>query len=95
MQGGEIMGNKKEKRRPTELTGMVLANTAMLEIEGDRRAVIAGCRGVLAYTEEQICLRTPGGSVAFYGQELELRCLSVDGAVIVGRLQRVEFGEEG
>ncbi len=90
------MGRKRALRqrmeRAMDFPGGSLSNTALLEIEGDRRVVIAGCQGILTYTDDCICLRTPEGQIAFFGQELEMGCLSVDGATVTGRLQRIEFG---
>ena len=68
-----------------------IADMAVLEVESNRRVVIAGCRGILSYTDDCICLRTPEGQVAFLGRELEMGCLSPDGATVTGVLQRIEF----
>ncbi len=90
------MGRKRALRRieqAMDLPGGVLANIATVEIESNRRAVICGCQGILAYTEDGIALRTPEGQLTFYGRELELNCMSADGVVITGYLQRIEFGE--
>ena len=65
-----------------------------MEVEGDRRAVLCGCRGICTYTEEQVTLRTPFGVVILYGQGLEMGCMTADGATVTGRIQRIEFGEE-
>lgn len=65
----------------------------LMEVEGDRRAILSGCRGILSYTEDHVRLRTPTGAVSVYGQGLEMGCMTVDGATISGRLQRIEFEE--
>lgn len=65
-----------------------------MEVEGDRRVVLCGCRGICAYTEERVALRTPFGVVSVYGQGLEMGCMTADGATVTGRIQRIEFGEE-
>ena len=65
-----------------------------MEVEGDRRVVLCGCRGICGYTEECISLRTPFGMVSVYGQGLEMGCMTADGATVIGRIQRIEFGEE-
>ena len=66
----------------------------LMEIEGNRRAILSGCRGIVTYTESQIRMRTDGGAVSLYGSGLEMGCMTVDGATVCGRLQRIEF-EEG
>lgn len=65
-----------------------------IEVEGDSRVVLCGCCGICAYTEEQVSLRTPFGTVSIYGQGLEMGCMTADGATVVGRLQRIEFAHE-
>lgn len=65
-----------------------------MEVEGDTRVVLCGCRGICTYTEECVALRTPFGVVAVYGQGLEMGCMTAEGATITGRLQRIEFSQE-
>ncbi|MBQ7089035.1 MAG: YabP/YqfC family sporulation protein [Clostridia bacterium] len=65
-----------------------------MEVEGDRRAVLCGCRGICTYTEEQVALRTPFGVVVLYGQGLEMGCMTAEGATVTGRIRRIEFGED-
>ena len=78
------MGEKRQKNGPRELCA---------ELEGDRRIVLSGCRGIELYTEDCISLRTSTGRVTVYGQRLEMGCMTVDGAVITGKLQRIEFSD--
>ena len=63
----------------------------LLEVEGNRRVVLSGCRGILTYSEDCICLRTPFGAVTVFGRGMEMGCMTVEGAVITGTLQRIEF----
>ena len=65
-----------------------------MEAESDRRVVLSGCPGICTYTEECIALRTPFGVVSIYGQEMEMGCMTVDGATVTGKIQRIEFGKE-
>ena len=65
-----------------------------MEVEGDRRVMLSGCRGICTYTEERIALRTSFGVVSVYGQEMEMGCMTAEGATVTGKIQRIEFGEE-
>lgn len=65
-----------------------------MEAESNRRVVLSGCQGICAYTEECVALRTPFGVVTIYGQEMEMGCMTADGATVTGKIQRIEFGEE-
>ena len=76
-----------------DLPGGSVSTMALVELEGDRRAIITGGRGILRYTEECISLRVPEGCITFYGSGLEMGCLSRDGITVTGRLTRVEWGE--
>ena len=62
-----------------------------MEIEGRQRAILSGCRGIEAYTEDHVSLRTPFGLVTVYGQGLEMGCMPVDGTTIIGSISRIEF----
>lgn len=81
--------------RAMDFPSGTLTGASFMEIEDNTRAVISGCRGIRAYTEDCIRLRTHEGVVSFYGCELEISCLSVDGAIVTGCLQRIEFQKGG
>ena len=78
------MGEKWQKNGPREL---------FAELEGNRRVMLSGCQGILLYTEDCVRLRTSCGSVTVYGQGLELGCMTAEGAVVTGKLQRIELTE--
>ena len=62
-----------------------------MEIEGRQRAVLTGCSGIDTYAEDHVALRTSWGSIMIYGMDLELGCMTADGATISGILQRIEW----
>ena len=62
-----------------------------MELEGRERVVLTGCAGIESYTEDRVALRTSFGAVIIYGQHLEMGCMTVDGAVICGGIQRIEL----
>lgn len=82
-------------QRAMELPDGLLTSATFMEVEGDSRVVIVGCKGISTYSEECIRLCSATGSVSFYGRDLEMSCLSADGATISGRLQRIEFDGGG
>lgn len=89
------MASKRLSARRVEralgIPGGTLGKTAMLEVEGDARIVVTGCQGILTCGEDAVCLRTPEGTVTICGTQLEMHCLSEDGATLTGRLERIEF----
>ena len=62
-----------------------------MEMEGRERVVLVGCRGIVDYSEDHVTLRTPFVSVTVYGQDLEMGCMTVEGATVVGTFQRIEL----
>lgn len=82
-------------QRAMDLPDGTLTGATFMEIEGDSRVVITGCKRIHTYSEDCIRLCTAKGSVSFYGRDLEMGCLSADGATVCGSLQRIEFDGGG
>ena len=74
-----------------ELPEGALGNCVRLEMAGNRRVVIEGCRGIQEYEEGLIRLSTTSGTIRFMGRGLVMNCLTEDCAVITGFLLSVEF----
>ena len=74
-----------------ELPEGARGNCARLEMAGNRRVVIEGCRGIQEYEEGLIRLSTTSGTIRFMGRGLVMNCLTEDCAVITGFLLSVEF----
>ena len=68
-----------------------LSDVARIELSGNRRAVIEGCRGIVEYGEETIRLNTGGGVVRFMGRGLSMSCMTEDSAVIEGIILSLEY----
>lgn len=96
-----MMKQKRRVRKPSpvarrveqvlELPGGTLSGAARMELSGNRRAVVEGCRGILEYEEGVIRLNTDGGIIRFMGRELGLSCMTEDCAVVNGFLLSIEF----
>ncbi len=69
----------------------LLGKSARMELSGNRRLLIEGCRGIAAYEEGLICLRTDSGTIRFSGCDLRMHRLDPACAVITGRLLSIEF----
>ena len=68
-----------------------LSNAARIELSGNRRAVIDGCRGIIEYGEETVRLNTEDGILRFMGRGLRMRCMTDDTAVIEGIILSLEY----
>ena len=62
-----------------------------MELTGNRRLALEGCRQILECDEDHICLRTVIGTVRLTGRELRMDCRASEQAVISGQLLAVEF----
>ena len=77
--------------RALSLPTGTLGEGVRLEITDNRRVVIEGCRRVVEYGEDRICIDTACGRVRFVGRSLCMTCLRASGAVITGQLLAVEY----
>lgn len=86
-------GNRITRRVESvlELPSGTLSGTARIELSGNTRAVVEGCKGILEYEDDVIRLNTASGIVRFMGQNLGMNCLSEDSAVVEGKILSVEF----
>lgn len=77
--------------RVLDLPVDLVAGMAHLEFSGNREVVIEGCRGIVEYDENIVCLKTDKMTVRFLGRGLELRNFTDHSAIIDGFISSVEF----
>ena len=86
---------KRPTRRQAEaalsLPTGVLTEASHIELRGNHRALLEGCRGIIKYDEDVIELRVDNGTVRFTGRELCMTNLNLTCAVVTGRLLSLEF----
>lgn len=63
----------------------------LVQLTGNRSAVVDGCDGIVDYDEGKIILRAGRLTVHFVGRSLALRRLTESSAVIEGFIDRVEY----
>lgn len=71
-------------------SGVLTAGTRM-ELFGNRRVLIEGCKGIVKYDEDCVQLRIAEGVIRFLGCELSMTSLHPSCAVIIGRMTAIEF----
>lgn len=89
--GSSASGLPARVERALELPVGSLSAAARIELSGNRRAVVEGCRGIVEYENEVIRLNTDSGIVRFMGRELTMSCLTEDNAVIEGTILSLEY----
>ncbi len=68
-----------------------LVTASRLEITGNRRVMIEGCRGITAYNEDCVCLRVAEGTLRLMGRDLCMNCLNPTCTVVTGNVLSLEF----
>lgn len=64
---------------------------AVIELTANRRAVVDGCDGIVDYDDEHIVLRMGRLNAHFYGQNLKIKRLTGDSAVIEGTVEALQY----
>ena len=77
--------------RVLDLPVDLVAGMVHFEFSGNREVSIEGCRGILEYDENIVCIDTGKMTVRFMGRGLELRNFTDHSAVIDGFISSVEF----
>lgn len=68
------------------------AGGAVIQLSGNRQALIDGCDGIVDYSPERVVLRAGRLTVHLLGRDLRLRVLTSATAVVEGFLTGVEYG---
>lgn len=64
---------------------------SLIELHGNRSAVVDGCGGIIDYDDETVILRAGRLIVRFTGRGLRLKRLTESSAVIEGFISAVEY----
>lgn len=67
------------------------AGNSVIELTGNRFAVIDGCDGIVDYNDERVILRTGRLTVHFSGRNLKLKRLTENSAVVEGFISSLEY----
>ena len=72
-----------------DIPGECLPRQTVVEVIGNREAVVLGCCGILVYASERIVLRAQGGLWEIVGENLSICSLIGDRVVVRGRIHGV------
>ncbi len=100
MSGHRVQKEKGRKENASMLARMLeMPENAMpggvlhIEFTSSREAVIDGCQGILEYDENKVRLLAGRVEVTFQGHKLQLKCLTLDSAIVEGNITSVQFSE--
>jgi len=74
-----------------DLYGEALPGVPVVELAGDRRALIERHRGVTEYSPERICVRLSYGLLCICGCGLELTRMTREQLIISGRIDGIQI----
>ncbi len=74
-----------------ELPKTVVPGTVHIEMNGNREAIVDGCRGIVEYDENIIRLNTGKYIVRFTGEGLMIKTLSLNQALVCGNITSIDF----
>lgn len=74
-----------------DLPGETLPGTPLIEIIGENRVLIESHCGVIAYCDNEICVRTQIGCVRILGSKLTLAQMTKQQLVIIGKIDCVHL----
>lgn len=64
---------------------------SLIELYGNRTAVLDGCDGIVDYDDEQVIFRTGRLTVRLSGHSLHLKRLTETSAVVEGYISSLEY----
>lgn len=76
-----------------ELPEGMLGHCTRMEWTDNRRVLMDGCCAITEYEDDRVEVVIAGGTVRFWGQNLQLNCLTADSLLLTGQIQSVEFIE--
>lgn len=82
---------KRQYGRHSALRDVPGIESSFMEIVGNRRLEIDGCRGIIEYGSQKICLRVARMKVTICGCDLLIRVMTGDSIILEGVITGVEF----
>lgn len=68
-----------------------MLSSVHFEINGNKEAIIEGCKCILQYDENIVRISVKGMAVSFYGRNLIIKCLTEDSLIVQGFITSIEF----
>ncbi len=68
-----------------------MLNPVHFEINGNKEAIIEGCKCILQYDENVVRISVKGMAVSFCGRNLTIKCLTSDSLIVQGFITSMEF----
>jgi sporulation protein YqfC len=81
----------RELREITQIANTPMPGVPLVEVLGDKRALIENHCGVVAYESNLICIRVHCGKIEIHGSGLTLMRMTDSQMVINGKIDSVEF----
>ena len=87
----ELGMEKKERYGIGGVQDLPGVQETFMELVGNRKLEIDGCKGILEYTMEVVRVRTNRLVVKISGRNLLIRCMTRDSICVEGYISNIEF----
>ena len=89
----ERKGNAELSKHKEAVTlGNVIANQEIhIELNGNREALVEGCKGIVEYNDSTVRLNTAAGQIRFSGRSLQIACMTEDSMILRGYILGLEY----
>lgn len=81
----------RELKDITQIANTPMPGVPLVEILGDKRALVENHCGVIAYESNLICIRVHCGKIEIHGSELNLMQMTDSQMVINGKINSVQL----
>lgn len=69
----------------------MISECTHFEINGNREAIIEGCKSILEYDENIVKINTGKMVTSFEGRKLQIKCLTPDSLIVEGFITSIRF----
>ena len=92
MKRNRVKRIKKQAAKVLDFPEDVMMDLPRVTIAGTSRVYIDNHAGLLGYTNEEITVSLPDGTVRIRGAEMEIDDFETDRLIISGKIDSVEYG---
>lgn len=88
---GELMDFVRSASERLGLPPEILTALPVTEISGDSAVMIEQHRGILAYSEDEVCVGVNIGAITVCGKGLTIRVMNREKVVIYGKIEAIRM----
>ena len=91
MKSGRLSDFKIQMTEKLELPKDIMLGAVLLHLTGQSEIEIENFKGILCFSQEQIVLSIPHGTIEIYGSNLDIKHYSKEEIKIRGNIQSIKY----